>query len=61
MGYNQREAKIVAFTDNHNSPRTRTDNALWDELMDRVNKAVTDPLFSRLNITFDYSLSDDRV
>lgn len=50
MGYTMIEAKIVGSMNSHNDPRDDTDRALWNEMMDRIERIVLDPLFSRLGI-----------
>lgn len=51
MGYTMIEAKLVGSLNSHNDPRDDTDRAVWNELMDRIEWLIRDPLFMRLTIT----------
>lgn len=48
MGYTQIEAKITGKLNSHNDPRDDTDRALWNEMMDKIKRVVSDPTYNRI-------------
>ena len=51
MGYEQGEMKIIASLSRHNSPRDSTDDALWWELTERINKIITEPKYEAISVS----------
>lgn len=48
MGYLSIEAKIVGRLHAHNDPRDDTDRAIWNELMDRIDLILREPIYARV-------------
>jgi hypothetical protein len=48
MGYNRQEFTVTAVTSSHNSPRDDEDEALWNELVERVRQIVEDKKYERI-------------
>jgi len=54
MGYNQAEFKVTARLSNHNSPQDAQDEALWDELTERLKEICEEPKYALLIVLTGY-------
>jgi len=53
MGYAQIEARIVGKLNAHNDPRDDTDRALWNEMMDQIDRILSKPIYGRVLASWD--------
>lgn len=61
MGYTLIEAKVVGRLNSHNDPRDDTDRALWNEMMDKIERIIHDPTYARIMGTQSSSLPREPV
>lgn len=50
MGWERKEIQICGHVSRHNSPKDDRDDALWADLVRRVNEIVNDPHYEPLNV-----------
>lgn len=56
MGYDQVQGSIVGRVSRHNSERDDDDNALWNEMTDRLRTVLADPKYNE--VVMDYSFDE---